>query len=206
MSTLLALTTVVALLIVAALRRKKPAPAPPVFLKRYLHPGHTWIRETPDGEVLVGIDEFAAALIGRVDGLELPRTMRRVRQGEIAVTIRHGARTVRLISPVTGRVVGKNEMVRERPSLVSDSPYGDGWLLRVRPRRLDAQVHNLIGGKQSHEWLDAARSRLAGFFSGTPALMYQDGGAMLDNLGDRCSDEEWERLVRTFFLTGIQTK
>ena len=206
MSTLLALTTVVALLIVAALRRKKPAPAPPVFLKRYLHPGHTWIRETPDGEVLVGIDEFAAALIGRVDGLELPRTMRRVRQGEIAVTIRHGARTVRLISPVTGRVVGKNEMVRERPSLVSDSPYGDGWLLRVRPRRLDGQIHNLIGGKQSHEWLDAARSRLAGFFSGTPALMYQDGGAMLDNLGDRCSDEEWERLVRTFFLTGIQTK
>jgi len=206
MSTLLALTTVVALLIVAALRRKKPAPAPPVFLKRYLHPGHTWIRETPDGEVLVGIDEFAAALIGRVDGLELPRTLRRVRQGEIAVTIRHGARTVRLISPVTGRVVGKNEMVRERPSLVSDSPCGDGWLLRVRPRRLDAQVHNLIGGKQSHEWLDAARSRLAGFFSGTPALMYQDGGAMLDNLGDRCSDEEWERLVRTFFLTGIQTK
>jgi len=206
MSALLALTTVIVLLIAAALRRKKPSIAPAVFVKRYMHPGHTWIRETPDGEVLVGIDDFAAALIGRVDGFELPRILKNVRQGEVAIRIRHGGRTVPLISPVTGRVVGKNPMAIERPSLVGDSPYGDGWLLRVRPRRLDGQIHNLIGGKQSHEWLDAARSRLAGFFSGTPALMYQDGGTMLDNLGDRCSDEEWERLVRTFFLTEIQTK
>ena len=206
MSAILALTTVIILVIAAALRGKKPAIAPPVFVKRYMHPGHTWVRETPDGEVIVGIDEFAASLIGFVDGIELPRMLKRVRQGEVAMSVRHGSRSVPLISPVTGRVVGKNEMVIRQPSLVGDSPYGNGWLLRIRPRRLDAQLRNLLSGKAAHEWLDAARSRLAGFFSATPALMYQDGGTMLDNLGDRCSDEEWERLVNTFFLTDVHKK
>jgi len=206
MSAILALITVIILVVVAALRHAKPAVAPPVFVKRYMHPGHTWVRETPDGEVLVGIDDFAAALIGSVDGLELPRILKNVRQGEIAIKVRHGSRTVPLISPVSGRVVGKNEMALSKPSLVSDSPYGDGWLLRVRPRRLDAQLHNLLTGKPAQQWLDAVRSQLAGFFSGTPALMYQDGGTMLSNLGDRCSDEEWQRLVNAFFLTDIHAK
>jgi len=206
MSAILALTTVIILLIASALRRKKPAMAPAVFVKRYMHPGHTWVRETPDGEVLVGIDDFAAALIGPVDGVELPRLLRNVRQGEIAMSVRHGSRTVPLISPVSGRVVGKNEMVLATPSLIGDSPYGDGWLIRVRPRRLNAQLHNLLTGKPAQQWLDAVRSQLAGFFSGTPALMYQDGGTMMTNLGDRCSDEEWERLVNTFFLSDVRTK
>ena len=206
MSAILALITVIVLVIASALRRKTPAAVPPVFVKRYIHPGHMWVRETADGEVLVGIDEFAAGLIGSVDGLELPRMLRSVRQGEVAITVRHGSRRVPLISPVTGRVVGKNEMVAAKPSLAGDAPYGEGWLLRIRPRRLDAQLHNLLSGKPAQQWLDAARSQLAGFFSGTPALMYQDGGSLIDNLGDRCSDEEWERLVSTFFLTQIHTK
>jgi hypothetical protein len=38
------------------------------------------------------------------------------------------------------------------------------------------------------------------YFSGTPALMYQDGGVLLKNLSDRCSDDEWNAMVKEFFL------
>jgi hypothetical protein len=92
------------------------------------------------------------------------------------------------------------------PALINSSPYGDGWLIRVRPRRLAAQIHNLITGKTSQQWLDGARVQLARFFSGTPALMYQDGGVMLTNIADRCSDDEWNRLVNEFFLVDENTK
>jgi hypothetical protein len=111
-----------------------------------------------------------------------------------------------MVCPVSGRVIEKNEMVLANPGLVNTSPYGDGWLIRVRPRRFSAELHNLITGRSASQWVDGARARLAGFFSGAPALMYQDGGVMLSDLADRCSDEEWERLLHEFFLADTTTK
>jgi glycine cleavage system H protein len=207
MSTVLALATVIVLMVVGLIRRSRVrvSAAPPVIVKRYIHPGHTWVRETEDGDVLVGIDDFAQSLIGSVDGLDLPRLLKKVEQGKVAWSVRHGSRVVPMVCPVSGRVIGKNEMVTARPGLVNSAPYGDGWLLRIRPRSLPGQIRNLLTGKSAHQWLDGARARLAGFFSGTPALMYQDGGIMLTNLGDRCSDEEWDRLVHEFFLVDATT-
>ncbi|HXX63536.1 MAG TPA: glycine cleavage system protein H [Bacteroidota bacterium] len=177
----------------------------PVLVRRYIHPGHAWVRETEDGDVLVGIDEFAQALIGTIDSVELPRLLKKVEQGSVAWRLRHGLRTVPIVAPVSGRVIEKNEMVLNNPSLVNRAPYGDGWLLRIKPRRLPSQLRNLLTGKSAQQWTDAVRSQLIAFFSGTPALMYQDGGVLLTDLSDRCSDEEWERLVREFFLVEKST-
>jgi len=208
MSTILALVTVMALMAARLIRRTGSGVAvqSPVIVRRYIHPGHAWMRETEDGDVLVGIDDFAQSLIGTVDGLELPRLLRSVAQGEVAWKIRHGSRALPMVCPVSGRVIEKNEMVLTDPSLVNSSPYGDGWLIRVRPRRLRSETHNLITGKSAGQWLDSARAQLARFFSGTPALMYQDGGVMLTNLADRCSEDEWGRLVSEFFLVDVNTK
>lgn len=91
-------------------------------------------------------------------------------------------------------------MVLNDPSIVNTSPYATGWLFRVRPSKLGLQLHNLLTGKYAHEWQDMARAHLGRLFSGTPALMFQDGGVLLDGLSDRCSDEEWDRVIREIFL------
>ena len=49
--------------------------------------------------------------------------------------------------------------------------------------------------------MERCGAHLGRFFSGTPALMYQDGGVMVLTSRERCSDEEWEQLAREFFLT-----
>lgn len=208
MSIVLALSSAIILLLIGRFRYSRHARSiePPVLVRRYIHPGHAWVRETEDGDVLVGIDDFAQSLIGTVESVELPHLLKKVEQGTVAWRIRHGGRVVPIIAPVSGRVIEKNEMVLTNPALVNRAPYGDGWLLRVKPRRLDAQLHNLLTGKSAQQWLDAVRAQLGSFFSGTPALMYQDGGVILTDLSDRCSDEEWEKLVREFFLTDQPTK
>ncbi len=202
MSAILALVTILVLIVIGLLRSKKVKEhAADVIVQRYVHPGHMWARETEDGDVLVGIDEFAQSLIGTIDEVEMPKLFRRLEQGRVALRFWHGHRLTGLVSPVSGRVIEKNEMVLHNPSLVNTAPFGDGWLVRVRPRHLRSQVNNLMTGHAAHEWLDAVRARLSGFFSGTPALMYQDGGVVLKDLSDRCSDDEWRRLTKEFFLT-----
>jgi glycine cleavage system H protein len=201
MTIIFALVSAAAIIMYSAIRKGKPAKVvEQVMIRRYLHRGHAWVRETGDGQVSVGIDEFAGAVIGTIDNVTLPRLLKFVRQGDVAFTVRHAGRVVPIISPVTGWVVEKNEMVKHLPSLVNEAPYGDGWLMRVQPVKLGAQLNNLMTGKSVQQWQDMVKAQLARFFSGTPALMYQDGGAMLTNLADRCSDTEWNTLVQEFFL------
>jgi glycine cleavage system H lipoate-binding protein len=205
MSIILAIVAVVVLIAVDMLRRREHhAPEQAVFVKRYVHPGHTWARVTEDGYVAVGIDDFAQSLIGAVDEVRFPRLLRRLRQGETGFQLWHGNRLISLVSPVTGWVVEKNEMVLNNPSLLNTSPYGDGWLLKVKPIKWNAQLATLLTGKAFTHWQDLAKAQLARFFSGTPALMYHDGGVMVTNLADRCSDEEWQRVAKQFFLADQQ--
>jgi glycine cleavage system H protein len=201
MSVILALVTAAVLVIMGMARTKKAQKhAAPVLVKRYVHPGHGWARMTDDGDVFVGMDDFAQSLIGSIDEVKLPRLLHRVVQGSAAWRVWHGHRLVAMVSPVTGRVIEKNEMVLRNPSLINMSPYGDGWLFKVRPRNVSSQLHNLFTGKAAHLWQDTVKARLVGFFSGTPALMYQDGGVVMKDLADRCSDEEWHAVTSEFFL------
>lgn len=201
MSAILALATALVLIIASMFRVKKKQQEPAaVLVRRYVHPGHTWARMTEDGDVVVGVDEFAQSVIGTVEGVDLPRLLHKVTQGGVALRVKHNARRVPLVSPVSGWVIEKNEMVLHNPSLVNTSPYGDGWLFKVRPHKVEAQLHNLFSGKAVHQWQETARAQLNRLFTGTPALMYQDGGVLLHNLSDRCSDKEWETIVNDVFL------
>ncbi len=201
MSAILALLTATILIIIGLIRSRRPRERfAPVIVPRYHHQGHTWVRESEDGDVIVGVDEFAQSLIGSVDEIRLPRLLASVRQGGVAYYIRHGSRVVPILSPVSGRVVAKNQMLKANPMLINTSPYGDGWLVRIKPRRFVSEMNNLFSGKAAYQWLDSVRARLHQVFAGTPALMYQDGGEFIRDLSDKCSDQEWATLVNEFFL------
>lgn len=202
MSTILALITALVLIFVGTVRsRKTREPAPEVLIKRLVHPGHAWVRTTQEGYAFVGVDDFTQSVVGRIDGVALPRLLTRVKQGEAAWRLQHGERSLSMISPVSGWVVERNNAILRDPSLVNSSPFGQGWLFKVRPYKLSAEIRNLLTGREARRWQDAVRGHLQGFFSGTPALYMQDGGVLLQGLADRCSDDEWERLAKEFFLS-----
>jgi glycine cleavage system H protein len=171
-----------------------------VLVKRYVHPGHAWVRMTEDGDVLVGIDDFAQNLVGTVEGVELPKLLRSIEQGQTAWKVKHRKRVVPFVSPVSGRVIQKNEMVLRNPMLINSSPYGDGWLMRIRPRKLRSEVNNLLTGRAFSHFIEQAKEQLVSIFSTTPALMYQDGGVLMKDLAERVSDDEWNLLAKEFFL------
>lgn len=177
-----------------------------VFAKRYIHTGHTWAKMTDDGEIFVGIDEFAADVIGTIDSVKLPRYLKSLRQGQSAFEIRRGNRKIVLVSPISGWVVEKNQMLTADPALVTTSPLHDGWLVKLRPRRFATERSNLLSGKWVHYWLEITKAHLVRFFSTNPVLTAQDGGEIINNLACSCSDTEWETMTREFFLTDVTTK
>jgi glycine cleavage system H protein len=142
MSILIGLCFAIILILWSILRQEKTK-SEPVIITRYLHPGHAWFQVTEDGDALVGIDQFAQSVCGRIDEVKLPRTLQRLEQGAISCHISHNGRVIPIQSPITGRVTEKNEMVIHDPSLINNSPYGDGWLFRVRPIKMRRQLQNL---------------------------------------------------------------
>lgn len=204
MSLILALTfaTIIVLLRIA-LKVRPNEYNEPVLVERYIHRGHSWMKVTHEGDVIVGIDDFGQSVIGLVQEVKLPRLLHRVQQGEVGWTVRHGGEVVPMRSPVSGRVIEKNEMVMHNPALINAAPYGDGWLFKVRPKKLESQLRNLITGRIASKWQDLERAELAGMFSRTPALMFQEGGTLLQNLSERCSKPEWAAIAQRFFLVDL---
>lgn len=198
MSTILAILMILTLVLTEHMRRKKKKE--PVFTRQYIHPGHTWMRMTQDGDVMVGVDDFAAGVLGEISSIVLPRYLTKVRQGKPSFTIDHNGRSVTFVSPVTGRVVEKNEMVLNYPALAIVSPLRDGWLFKVHPSDLPNERRNLLAGRWAEIWMEMARTNLLRFFSMSPVPVSQDGGKIVSDLPHRCSEAEWNTLKREFFF------
>lgn len=102
---------------------------------------HEYVRETDaEGEVVVGITDFAQEELGDVVFVELPREGDSFDRMEPFGTIEAVKAVSELYTPVSGEVTGANGELDGRPELVNEEPYGDGWMIRMRlddPSELD---------------------------------------------------------------------
>ena len=93
---------------------------------------HEWIR-TEGGAVRIGITDFAQDALGDVVYVDLPDVGTEVRAGQAFAEVESTKSVSYVFSPVDGAVVERNPLVDERPELVNEHPYGDGWLVLVTP-------------------------------------------------------------------------
>ncbi len=166
----------------------------------WLHPGHTWARASADGTVAVGLDDFAAKLVGPVERIALPKPGAPVGQGIPAVALGASGKSVPMLSPVDGVVSEVNEELLNDPALLAN-PYVQGWLFKVRPARLAANERQLLGGERARAFLDAAATALAAKVSPDLGHVLQDGGTPVTGIAQELEPERWDELARNFFLT-----
>lgn len=97
---------------------------------RYLK-SHEWARRS-DGSVSVGISDFAVeALNKEIVYVELPEVGRQIKSGESFGVIESVKAASDLYSPVSGTVTAINDAAVNDPNIVSEDPYGDGWMITV---------------------------------------------------------------------------
>ncbi|MEX2328571.1 MAG: glycine cleavage system protein GcvH [Nitriliruptoraceae bacterium] len=100
---------------------------------------HEWVRA--DGELFrIGITDFAQGQLGDVVFVDLPEPGSQIEQGQSFGEVESTKSVSDLYAPITGTVERRNDTLDDRPELVNDDPYGEGWLVVVRaadPAQLD---------------------------------------------------------------------
>jgi glycine cleavage system H protein len=104
---------------------------------------HEWIRKEEDGTLTVGITDFAQDALGDVVFVDLPDVGRDLGSGEPFGEIESTKSVSDIYSPTNGEVVAVNEALEDTPELVNQDPYGDGWMMRLRPAP-DASLDHLM--------------------------------------------------------------
>lgn len=93
---------------------------------------HEWARQESDGTVTMGITDFAQESLGGVVYVELPAGGA-VDAGKPFGQVESTKSVSELYAPVSGEIVEKNAALENEPELVNSDPYGNGWMVRIRP-------------------------------------------------------------------------
>ena len=95
---------------------------------------HEWVQEdaTEENVYTISITDFAQDALGDIVMVELPEVGDNVSTGEPFGAVESPKSVSDVFSPVTGEVVAVNEELEDAPEYVNDSPFAEGWLIRVR--------------------------------------------------------------------------
>jgi len=167
-----------------------------------LHPGHAWARLEGVDTFTVGMDDFAAKLLGSVDSISLPKLGSLVKQGSLGWGFKTDSRMIHMLSPVEGKVVAVNDAVANSPVAAFEDPYGNGWIFKVKGSNLSSNMKNMIPGGMVGKWFENIRQNLVTLVEAQPAApMYFDGGQPILGIAKAVDPEGWDDLAREFFLT-----
>jgi glycine cleavage system H protein len=104
---------------------------------------HEWLRTEPDGTVTVGISDHAQDALGDLVFVETPETGRKVGAGEACAVVESVKAASDIYSPVEGEIIAANEALAAQPELLNSDPYGEGWIMKIRPAA-DAETSALL--------------------------------------------------------------
>lgn len=111
---------------------------------------HEWIRVEGD-EAYVGITDYAQEQLGDIVFVDIPTEGETLEKDEVFGTIEVVKTISDLFLPVAGEVLEQNEALADNPELVNKDPYGEGWLIKIKPNDisdiddlLDAEAYKAV--------------------------------------------------------------
>ncbi|HID49146.1 MAG TPA: glycine cleavage system protein GcvH [Chromatiales bacterium] len=94
---------------------------------------HEWIRREEDGTLTVGITDHAQQLLGDLVFVDTPEVGEECAVGDDCAVVESVKAASDVYAPITGEIVAVNEKLADTPELLSQDPYGEGWIFRIRP-------------------------------------------------------------------------
>ncbi len=105
---------------------------------------HEYLLENQDGNYNIGLTDYAVEQLGDIVFIELPEIGTIFTKGEVFATVESVKAASEIYMPVSGKVVAVNDKLAESPEILNDSPYEDGWLIKVEAENALADSGDLL--------------------------------------------------------------
>ena len=94
---------------------------------------HEYIKPAGEpGVVYIGVTDFAQGELGDIVFVELPKVGAKYKKHDVFGTIEAVKAVSELYAPVSGEILEVNKRLDAEPALVNSSPYGDGWMIKMK--------------------------------------------------------------------------
>ena len=116
---------------------------------------HEWVRTLADGTIEVGITDHAQHALGDLVFVEVPDAGRSLKAGEACAVVESVKAASDVYAPVSGDVTAGNPRLTAEPETVNAEPYGEGWLMRLKPAPGALAAAALLSAADYQKVLDA---------------------------------------------------
>ncbi|MGQ0793063.1 MAG: glycine cleavage system protein GcvH [Deltaproteobacteria bacterium] len=118
---------------------------------------HEWVMV--EGDLLViGITDYAQDALGEIVYIELPGEGDEVTKNDAFGAVESTKSVSDLYSPISGEVVEVNESLLDSPETINEDPYGEGWMIKVRPYDAE-EIEELMDSDEYSEFIEEAMEK-----------------------------------------------
>jgi glycine cleavage system H protein len=93
---------------------------------------HEWLKPNGDGTALIGITDYAQSSLGDITFVQLPKAGTALQAGASFGVVESVKAASDLYTPVAGTVLETNGVLDSKPETVNQSPYAEGWMLKIK--------------------------------------------------------------------------
>jgi glycine cleavage system H protein len=94
---------------------------------------HEWLKVESDGTTTIGITDYAQNSLGDITYVQVPKVGATLKAGETFGVVESVKAASDLYAPIAGTVVAVNAALESAPETVNQSPYANGWMLKLKP-------------------------------------------------------------------------
>lgn len=128
----------------------------PVVRDRLLcSPDHLWTMVTPDGNIRVGLSDYAQQRLKGIVSIHIDPVGSEVCREKPFGVVETWMFKFDLHAPVSGKIVRVNGAVIEKPTIINENPYEEGWIAEIKPNNvvtLEEELRELMGSRQYKLW------------------------------------------------------
>jgi len=124
---------------------------------------HTWAQVTPEGNIRVGVSDYAQKHLKGIAHVMTEQVGKETTKMEPFGVAETWMFMFDLYAPVSGKIVKVNEKLRDEPNIINEDPYGEGWIVEIKPKNslvLEQELKSLLGSREYNKLVDKLEGKL----------------------------------------------
>ena len=126
-------------------------------------PKHTWARVTPEGNIRVGLSDYAQRHLKGIARIMTEAVGKEISKMEPFGVAETWMFMFDLYAPVSGKIVKINRKLKNEPNLINEDPYGEGWIIEIKPKNsltLEQELKSLLSAREYNKMVSRLEGRL----------------------------------------------